>query len=752
METRRATCNRAGGPVGRSIVRIRVQACIRACSTLFLAFGLLAGCTQSSGTVGEQLKEAATGKKSTSSTPDANKEIEDAKNLGVRTLDPRTTRARRALRRNFAKILDREPLGFNAELLEWGQEEVERLGEHAAEFPELVRRSTPLSILLSGLPFLIVAIFLAAYMGLTQQIGRLTHHLQAQMHFEFSRWTTRVLRGLILVAGRVTAVAFLVVLSYFPVRAIFGLRPWTELLTETLWLLLTYRAVASAFEALFSGRILAVEETYARRLERLAVAGVRIVVGFLIVLRWIEILGYPAELTAAVTFAFRLTLISFPIALYRARDAVLDLLPDNVESHIYKLIDRAITVNYRWFLIATAVLLAFRAAGYVRAADFILVRGYALLGLVILSFALYANFREYVTRRLDPTQEETGEPTAEAQQLQGPDRGQLSRHLQRLVGLALFLAVTTLSLRLLLLLEPTIILLKIPFVAVGDAEISTLTLLNVGFVVFGTVLATKLIRALLNAQVYPLFEVDVGVAYAINTIAKYILILVGFFLAIAALGVDLTAVTVVLASLGVGIGFGLQTLVENLISGFILLFGRSVEKGDYITVEGTYGQVQAVGARSVVVKTPDNFEMLIPSKEIVGGRIINWSYDDNLVRARVGVGVSYDSEPRQVREVLLETCDHHEHILDQPEPSVLLTEFDDSSVNFELLFFFDCRDTTEPKVIGELNFAIWRALEEADITIPFPQRDLHIKSEEDWDQLEAFVEERGEDEGGRETS
>jgi small-conductance mechanosensitive channel len=149
-----------------------------------------------------------------------------------------------------------------------------------------------------------------------------------------------------------------------------------------------------------------------------------------------------------------------------------------------------------------------------------------------------------------------------------------------------------------------------------------------------------------------------------------------------------------------------------------------------------------VGARSVVIKTPDNFEMLVPSKDIVGGRIINWSYNDNTVRGHVEVGVSYDADPEKVRRVLLETCETHRQIMEEPEPHVWLTEFGDNSVHFELLFFFDCRDTVEEKIIGELNFQIWEALEDADIEIPFPQRDLHVKADSDWEKLGTVVGER----------
>jgi small-conductance mechanosensitive channel len=235
---------------------------------------------------------------------------------------------------------------------------------------------------------------------------------------------------------------------------------------------------------------------------------------------------------------------------------------------------------------------------------------------------------------------------------------------------------------------------------------------------------------MLLTKVYPALNVDVGVGYAVNTLINYALIVVGFFMALTALGVDLSALTVVLASLGVGIGFGLQTITENLISGFILLFGRSVKKGDIITAGDLYGRVEEVGARSVLVKTPDNYDLLIPSKEIVGSRIVNWSYHDSLVRLHIPVGVTYKANPREVESILKKAALEHDYVLSDPGPEVWLTEFGDSSVNFTLLVYFNCREITQERLTGQLNFIIWDHLHENDIEIPFPQRDVHLRSGE----------------------
>lgn len=647
------------------------------------------------------------------------------KKLEVRTLELRTTQAREALEQNYSGFLDRQPLGFSNRLLAKLRSRAVEVIETTSQFPTTLRQASPLQIVAYGLPILIVATFVAGFFIVTRQVGRFAHRFQAEFHLDVSAWLTRLVRGIVLIVAEALAIGALIILSYFPVQAIFGTQPWTAYLTHTLWLLLAYAVLSSLTKVLFSGRVLEIDGSAGRQLERMVINGLRVVFGFLIALRGLILFEVDPAITAFVRFVFRLAVVAFPVALYFAKDPVVRLIPESTDSRLYSFFRAAVVRNYRAWMGATAVLLAMRTAGYLKASRFILVRGYLAVGLVVALFVAFRATRRYLTTRI--SREEKREPEA-GFETTDEDRRALSRRIEQMVGLGLIVVGLSTALRLFWLLEPTLILLRTPFLAIGGAQISLFSFVSLGLIILGTILATTFIRALLNAKIYPLLEVDVGVAYAINTILKYVLIVVAFLLALTAIGVDLTAITVVIASLGIGIGFGLQTLVENLISGFILLFGRSVEKGDFITVENTYGQVEAVGARSVIIRTPDNFEMLVPSKEIVGNRIINWSYNDDIVRARLPVGVSYDAEPEQVREVLLETTRRHPDVLEEPAPSVLLREFGDSSVNFELLFFFSCRVTTEQKVIGELNYEVWEALENAGITIPFPQRDLHVKS------------------------
>jgi len=650
--------------------------------------------------------------------------------LDVRTLSLQSAEAKEALYSNFENFLDRESLDFQFSDLWSYITSIPSLQRTVVDGLDELRAMSTHEVVDLGVPFLIVALFFVAYAAVRRPIRRLSHRAQARIHIDSSEWLTRVLRGMVMVVARSIPLLILIGVSYFPVQAIFSEGTWPLVVSDCLWLLLAYRAATATSIVTFSGRIIDLEDGPASTLERFVLAGIRLVFAYLTVLVVLDHLPTPEEVIGMVEFAFRLAFLFVPIYALTIRDAITTLLPDDIDSRLYQFFRDILIQNFRPLMAFAAILFGFRAAGYERASTFVLARGTGLILITGLIFIVGSKLRQYLRGRLETVSdvEETGPLET--------DREKLVRRIEQLLTATTIFVVIISFLKLTALFEPTVLLLRTPFLAIGGARISFLHIINLGLIIFGAVLATRVVRTVLNTQIYPYLEVDVGVAYAINTIANYVLVVVAFFIGLNALGVDLTAITVVIASLGVGIGFGLQTLVENLISGFIILFGRSVQKGDYITVNDTYGQIDAVGARSVVVKTPDNYELLIPSKDIVSAQVINWTYEDNTIRTRLPVGVSYGEDPAEIREILLDVTDEHPMILDEPEPHVRLKGFGDSSVNFELFFYFEIREWTENRVLGEVNFAVWDALKDAGITIPFPQRDVHFKSLDNSDEFQ----------------
>ncbi|RAL21523.1 hypothetical protein DL240_11715 [Lujinxingia litoralis] len=641
----------------------------------------------------------------------------------VEPVEPGLAHAQEQLEENYADFLVREPLHFDLSLVDNLLSDARIVWNEARVMRADLSRIDPWRLVDWAVPILIALIFGVLFILFDRQALRMAQRTQLFIHADLSPWVTSVLRSAVLLLGRVLALALLIALSYFPIQATFSSAPWTLVLTDALWWLLAYRAAHALIVT--SLRLSPVDPgatAHYLRLERFALITLRISLGYILVLVALRNFGYRPDAIGFVAFAFRLTLALAPIYLFFARDAVLALLPDHTSSPLYGIVRRGISANYYGMLAVTIALLLFNAAGFVHAATFILARGYTLIVLVTLSFSAAERLRAFVAQKSEEAQEASDQGDEEA------SASPLYKAVEQWTLAVGGLLVVVFALRLLALYEPVVTLLKIPLLSVGNVAISIHSLLTVGLIVAATILSIRLFKAVLNAKIYPAFNVDVGVAYAVNTLINYALIVVAFVMSMMALGVQPSAVMVVLASLGVGIGFGLQNLTENLISGFILLFGRAVKKGDFISVNDVYGRVEAVGARSVVVRTPDNYDMLIPSKDIVSGRIINWTFHDSIVRVHIPIGVAYASDPRQVEELLLKAAARDSNILEHPAPDVWLVGFGDNSIDFELLVHFDCRTITERKLRGKFNFVLWEVLHEAGIEIPFPQRDVHLRS------------------------
>lgn len=200
------------------------------------------------------------------------------------------------------------------------------------------------------------------------------------------------------------------------------------------------------------------------------------------------------------------------------------------------------------------------------------------------------------------------------------------------------------------------------------------------------------------------------------------------FAALTIVGVDLTALAVFSGAVGVGLGFGLQKIFANLVSGFILLLDKSIKPGDVIAVPEYYGRVDSLGARYVSVTTRDGIEHLIPNEELITTRVENWSHSQNLLRLRKTVGVHYKSDVARARALCLEACDETERVLKDPKPACLLKDFGESSVDLEMRFWIDDPMNGRANVISEVLTRVWEKFHANDIEIPYPQRDLHLRS------------------------
>ncbi len=240
-------------------------------------------------------------------------------------------------------------------------------------------------------------------------------------------------------------------------------------------------------------------------------------------------------------------------------------------------------------------------------------------------------------------------------------------------------------------------------------------------------LSSRLKRLLIN-HVLIRYTPELGVRQAIATIVRYIILFVGFLIIFQTAGIDLSTLTVLAGALGIGIGFGLQSVTSNFVSGLILLFERPIKIGDRIVVGETHGRVDDISARATTIVTNDNVSIIVPNSEFTSTRVINWSHHDESIRFRIPVSVAYASDVDKVTKLLLEVGHENPNVMKQPKPTVRLAEFGDNGIHFELLVWTSTLTHFRGKFMSEINYGIIRKFNQHGIEIPFPQRDLHMKS------------------------
>lgn len=261
---------------------------------------------------------------------------------------------------------------------------------------------------------------------------------------------------------------------------------------------------------------------------------------------------------------------------------------------------------------------------------------------------------------------------------------------------------------------------------VGGTAITVASIVSfVVFVVLAIVASHLLQRAL--ERVYRRRGLDEGVRHALGRLLHYVIMGVGIFLAMDNLGISVTALAGLGAILAVGLGFGLQNIAQNFVSGLILLLERPVKKGDFVEVGDVRGTVRDIRARSTIVTTLDNVDIVVPNGQFVTESVVNQTFIDRRVRIRIEVGVAYGSDTDLVRRTLERVAGEHAEVLRDPLPLVFFENFGESSLDFALLFWLG-DPLLRPRVSSEIRFGIDRAFREAGVEIPFPQRDLHLRT------------------------
>jgi small-conductance mechanosensitive channel len=271
-------------------------------------------------------------------------------------------------------------------------------------------------------------------------------------------------------------------------------------------------------------------------------------------------------------------------------------------------------------------------------------------------------------------------------------------------------------------------LVNTPLFSIGQTQVTLGNIVLAVFIFFISFIVSAFIRRIIKSRLSKQLKFSKGMTYAVNRIVHYLIITLGVIIAAQFLGINLDSFAIAFGFVGVGIGFGLQSLTANFISGIIMLIEQPVSVGDMVSIENQVGTVSKVQMRATLINTLDNISIIVPNSKFIDNQVINWSHGDTRVRLHCPVGVSYGSDVPLVRNTLLQVAKEHPDVLKRPEPEVLFLKFNDSSLDFDLLIWID--DPEKQFIVkSQINYAIDEAFRKNNIKIPFPQLDMHFFSD-----------------------
>ena len=446
-----------------------------------------------------------------------------------------------------------------------------------------------------------------------------------------------------------------------------------------------------------------------------------------IVLYWTtEAFRFPKDVLAFLQFALSVSAVCVFLLLMLNKRALLSFLPP-LPYRSYQNYVRILNRYYYPLIGVSFVLALLWCFGFREVGSLLLVKIWSTAGALILLSLVYHSLRIWLHRWAEKI-------TADEDSAQF-----LVDSVRSFLMYATAVAAAALLLDMIGLLDPIERVLSFPVLKVGKTGITIWVVIKALLVLFFFTYASRLLQAYLDYKVYPAFGVEQGPGYAVNTIIRLAFFGVGLLIALDTVGVDFGFLLVFAGAIGVGIGLGLQSMAANLISGFIIIFGGKVRKGDWIKVEDAVGMITDIHALSTRVRTRGNIEYLLPNSNLVSNTIVNYTLSSPTIWISLPVGVSYGSDPKQVERILMEVAQREPTLSRHDKPKVLFTAFADSSLNFELAVCIDARHQPEKVVKSNLYFTIFEEFKKAGIEIPFPQQEIRIRSGEDGALTPGFI-------------
>jgi small-conductance mechanosensitive channel len=622
---------------------------------------------------------------------------------------------REDLTRQARSLFEREPLGWDMNTLKTIYRWALDLPEHlAALFDMVIQHSQVLGVVGSLIMLIFIAAVLYSLIGQRRVLRRIEKQVEPFRAKVPETIYPFVLSGLRILVAALIPLSLLAAYSLVNALVTYD-AAWFVILGR---LIILWAAGALVLNLLHESLAQDLFEVTAQhgpsiyRLMRLvlfyAVTGIAIF--------WsAEALQLPADVLAFAEFVISVSIVFVLFSLHLKKAALISFLP-SFPYPFYQAFLRLLERYYYLligFVLVAALLWCF---GYVNLGRAVVVKIWSSGAAFILIMLLYHAARATLQRRVRrmPRLDEGGQT--------------LYRSLNSLLLYATVLSTASVILNLLGLLSILQRAMSIPVIVMGGATVTLWTIVSAVIIFLAFFFASRLLRAYLDYRIYPRLGIDQGLGYVLNTLLNYAALGIGVLIALKIVGLDLRFLLVFAGAVGIGVGLGLQSLAANIISGFSIIFGGKVRKGDWIEMSGTLGEVTDIYLASAKIRTRDNIEYLIPNADLVTSTIVNYSLSSSFIRMDLSVGVGYDANPREVEQILLDVAAAEPMVSDYRDPAVRFVEYGDNSINFELLFWIDVRRTARRRVRSALYFEIFEAFRKAEIEIPFPQRDLHIRS------------------------
>lgn len=276
-------------------------------------------------------------------------------------------------------------------------------------------------------------------------------------------------------------------------------------------------------------------------------------------------------------------------------------------------------------------------------------------------------------------------------------------------------------------IKPFFTFLNLPLFSLGETNVTLWIIIYLLLILFLLIFTTSKLKNFIIYKLLAKSSIDIGIRIAVASIVRYLILTIGFVIILQTAGINLSSITVLLGALGVGIGFGLQNITNNFVSGLIILIERPIKVGDRIEVAGVTGDVMNISMRATTIRTNDNISIIVPNSEFVSSTVINWSHTDRNVRFNFPVGVSYKEDPQNIKKLLLEVAGENSNVLEHPEPDVLFSDYADSAMVFNLRVWTRTYIDRPGMLKSQLYYEVHKKFKEHGVEIPFPQRDIHIK-------------------------